>query len=528
MVCQMILRQVMMSRQIYYFTLYLLCTLCPLLIQCSSSDIAGGSGAETGNAKIAGVIIDSEGSPAAGVEVFLYPVQYNPVVDTPSGYPIIDTTDRCGTYNFKVYGNGYYTLIAKQPTGAEWAIVNNIPVDKDFIDVQNAVLTSTGVIRVAFPAGSGIKPGYLYISGTPIKCMLTSSQISDGFVHIDSVPEGLFSSLIYISSSGDYRAVIAEQVKVISGDTTAIDMCLCTRTGMGYDSQPPEPVITNYYSFSGTTLLRYAWKGANVAFLTKRKDLDPCSMRRLLTVLDSAYRFNEMYLGQTPPIDKHYQGLMSIAEAPYPEAGLFNGSIGVTGIEMGEDQFERCYSLVASENRFPQELFFVLANNFNSYMRQLTHGNNVKYNIAVSRGFSVFMRFVTMEHVGIDAAPFMHLTLGQYRTKIESLMDLYLADTLFRFSNSFAADTLPFSELKAEHLFASLILRLGKLYGDTFLEKLWREVDMRPAATGVQAAIDNLILASCSAAGMNITDLFVSWKFPVSENAKSEAGLLYP
>jgi hypothetical protein len=517
----------MRSKKYYSFIQVMICILVLSVMYCIHNDISGGSGAETGNAKVAGIIVDASGKPASNVIVAIYPAFYNPITGTPSEYPLIDTTGISGEYNFIVPGKGSYTILAKDPITNDNAIVSAFNVEDENSSIPNSTLKKTGAIRINYTPEVEMKPGNIFIPGTSIRVAIDSIDIVAGFITIEAVPEGLLGALFFSTINGDYVTSIAEGISVKSEETTVTDVCLCSNAAKGYDADPPVAIETQYRSFGGTNLTLNSWKGEHVALLTKRANLDPCIMRRILSVMDSGYIFNKNYLGQSPPIDKHYKGLLSIAESPYAE-GIYNGLIGVTGIEIGEDQFTRIYNLVATKNSLPQELFFVFSNNFNFYMNRLAFSSNVKFSITVARGFSVYMRFITMEGLGIEADPIMNHTLAQYREKIESLMDLYVADTSLRFNNTFALDTLSFSDLNPEHLYASLLMKLGKLYGSTFLENIWKEVDKRPAATSTQMSIDNLIISSSIAAKSDLTQLFITWKLPVSESAKQEVSKLFP
>jgi hypothetical protein len=57
------------------------------------------------------------------------------------------------------------------------------------------------------------------------------------------------------------------------------------------------------------------------------------------------------------------------------------------------------------------------------------------------------------------------------------------------------------------------------------MAKLWKEAAKRPRARSTQDAIDNFILAASSAAGKDLSKLFTeTWRWPMSEKAKAEAG----
>jgi hypothetical protein len=513
-----------MKNGIYITALSLLCILFALAIQCSSNNnIAGGSGAETGNARVYGKVIDSDGTPVEGALAFCYPISYNPVVDTPPGVPFIDTTDSDGKYSFALTGKTVFNIIIKKPGMNQYALVTKVNAESGTL--TDATLKITGSITITFNAETGMRAGEIFLSGTPVRLYIKQSDINAGFIRIDSIADGCYSYVIFSDSATGCQTVIAREICVKSRDTTTVPVCLCSELAFGYDSHLLKPVHIQYSSSNGN-LNRSVWTGSKVALLTKDSTLDPCVMRRILSVLDSAIIFNRKFIGQSPSLYKHYQGLLTVAEIPGMN-GVFNGFVGVSGIEMGEEQFLKIYQTVTKENTFPQELFFVLANNFNFFMSRLTFSSNTKYSTAVLRGFSVFMRFVTMEGIGIKAGTIMNLSLPQYKKKITALMDTYIADTSLNFNNAFAVDTLPFSDLKSEHLFASLLIKLGTLYGNSCLENLWSRIEERPASTNFQAAVDNLILASSSAAGQDLTKLFTNWRFPVSENAKSEAAKLF-
>lgn len=509
-----------MKTNIFTAALSFLCISFVCWMQCSSNnDIAGGSGAETGNARVCGMVIDVDGLPVEGAVAFCYPVSYNPVVDTPPGGTLIDTTDSEGKYSFSLMGETVFNIIIKKPGMDQHALVSNVNAESGTL--TDATLKKTGSIKVIFPTTTAMKPGEIFLSGTPIHIKIRQSDIAAGSIRIDSVADGCYSRILFSDSSTRYQTVLTEEICVKSGETVDVPVCLCSEFAYGYDNHLLKPIKTQYSASNGT-LSRNVWTGSKVALMTKDSTLDPCVMRRIISVLDTAIAFNKNYIGQYPSLYKHYQELITVAEIPGMN-GVFNGFIGVSGIEMGEEQFQKLYQSVAKENTFPQELFFVVSNNFNFFISRLTYNSNAKYSTAVLRGFSVLMRFVTMESIGVKAGPLMNLSLSQYKEKITTLMDTYIADTSLNFNNAFAVDTLPFSDLKSEHLFASMLMKLGNLYGDSFLRNLWVRIEERPVADNFQSAVDNLILASSLAAKQDLTQLFTKWRFPVSEDAKSEA-----
>ncbi|MBN1130037.1 MAG: carboxypeptidase regulatory-like domain-containing protein [Chitinispirillaceae bacterium] len=490
-----------------------------LLLHCSLDRLNGGSGAETGNPKITGHIVTACGTPAAGALVYLFPARYNPVVDPPPPYQYIDTTDAAGKYCFTVPHAGGYTVVAEQPGGGTVAI-GEIPVDSAYVTVGVAALAKSGAIEVIFPDQTGLQSGVLYLAGTSIVAPFDSSHFSSRSVLMQPVPHGEFPALCFYNSASGTASTIAQGVTVTAGATTVVVVCACSETGAGYDPWPPVPSSTP--SLADPSTSRYAWAGSRVAVLTKRPDLDPCVIRRMLTVLDSAYRYTAAVMAATPPIDRSFAGLLPVEEV---SSTLFEGEIGATGIEIGSAHFETLYDQVKTQNSFSQQLFFVLASNFNLYLDRFTHADNTRYRKAARRGFCVFMRFCIVEETGVTAAPYMDLAIDDYRAVLDGILDEYAGDTTLTFSTTLARDTVPFPGLQSEHLYAAMLLRLAKTYGTSFTENVWKCMAKRPVAASTQQAVDNWVLACCSAARANLAPLFSAWKIPVSSSALAEAAL---
>lgn len=76
----------------------------------------------------------------------------------------------------------------------------------------------------------------------------------------------------------------------------------------------------------------------------------------------------------------------------------------------------------------------------------------------------------------------------------------------------------------AADLFTSMCMRLRRDYGEAeFLKNIWKNVEARPNANSTQDAVDNFFLASCKTANKNLTELFQSWRWPLSAGAITEA-----
>jgi serralysin len=185
------------------------------------------------------------------------------------------------------------------------------------------------------------------------------------------------------------------------------------------ESQPREACI--YSSFPddnwplpvSSTYTLYPWTGRYVAILTKERDLDPATMRKILRAVDSAYVFYRQLTGRTPEPYFQYNGLLSIAEVARTCRGIGAGcgELGITGIELTEDAFKSLYEQVLSTGEFDQTVFYELGRNFWFYGPQfekvpdparVQRANGSSFEV----GFAIWGRFQSMKAAQIRGAPF--------------------------------------------------------------------------------------------------------------------------
>ena len=185
-------------------------------LDCSRSSLTGG-GTEDVNAKaIAGVIVTTEGAPAAETTVRLFPSLYNPVTDLLLSGTFVDTTDEKGAYCFIKLDPGSYSLQAVHNHDRTRLLIENILVSPDSITrVAIDTLHKPGRIKIMLPDGVDTQSGYVYVPGTTIKSLIRSDS---GFAEIDSVPAGTISALYYgASNSTPYG--ISSALTVCPGDS---------------------------------------------------------------------------------------------------------------------------------------------------------------------------------------------------------------------------------------------------------------------------------------------------------------------
>jgi hypothetical protein len=196
--------------------------------------------------------------------------------------------------------------------------------------------------------------------------------------------------------------------------------------------------------------------------------------------------------------------------------------VGFTGIELQNDFFDANYNEININNRFDHLCFYEFGRNFWFYESKLSYKAP---GFPVAGGFAVFMSYMTREAAGISPGPFAGYSYAEWKAKVENLINLYLADPSVNWANTLATDQgVPGSGFNAADLFVSFCFRLKRDYGgENFVRNIWKKAALRPDAKTTQDAVDNFFLAACAAANKNLTALFKSWRWPLSESARAKA-----
>jgi chitodextrinase len=282
---------------------------------------------------------------------------------------------------------------------------------------------------------------------------------------------------------------------------------------------------TQYTSMRNVLHNLQAWEGQHVAVLSRRADASPLVMRAMVKTFDDAYRYYRNTTGHTPGNYFTYNGKLSIADVD-DTCGFACGFLNVTGIEIQRDGSDILYNGVEKNNQYDHVVFYELGRNFWGFGPKLEF-KEPDNSDAIVTGFAVFMRFQSMEAVGIEPAPFGSVPFKEFKTQVQGLVDLYLADPTLNWENTLKISRAPNNilNLGGTDLFASFLYRLKRDYGgEAFISRLWHEVAKRPAATSTQGAVDNFFLATCAAANKNLSTLFINtWRWPISAEAQSLA-----
>lgn len=168
----------MLSYKKCCFALALCCSVLLAMMACSSeSDVAGGVSEETNT--LAGILVDQNGKPAAGIAVMARFVQVDSIVEE-------DTTGKDGSFAFEVSHRGLYGISAMADSLAFFQLVDFQGKDMDVSGKLMKAFDFAGQVgsRENMPA-EGIAVG---ISGSNWKTNVTE----DGSFKLKSVPEGSF------------------------------------------------------------------------------------------------------------------------------------------------------------------------------------------------------------------------------------------------------------------------------------------------------------------------------------------------
>lgn len=285
-----------------------------------------------------------------------------------------------------------------------------------------------------------------------------------------------------------------------------------------------EPI--SYRSFQNASLILHAWPGQHHVFLTQSASLDHCTLIRIRDVFDHVYEFYQTTTRQSPIAYSTHRGLLTIAEVQ-DTCGAGCGYLGFTGIELMPETFNVLYQSVKDRNEFDQALFYEFGRNFWFYGSKLEY-KPPQNSASVTTGYAVFMRFLSMESAGVQGGPYNGVSFTQFRQAVEGLVDSYQSNPTLNWHNTLAVGQAPSNPLNlgGADLFASFLFRLRRDYGgNSFVTRLWYEVNLRPAANTTQDTVDNFVVAASKAAGHNLANLFTStWRWPLSQSALVELG----
>ena len=188
---------------------------------CTKAPVAGDA-TETGNAAVAGLILDAHLYPARHAIVRLVPSSYDPVKDQslPDSFSIM--TDSVGRYSFRTKRAGTFNVLAFNPGDSTGALIRDITLVRDSaIENPAGILFRCGALLVQVPHGADSANGYVYIMGTTFSGRL--SEGAAGTVLLQGVPACTTAAVYYSSTTAQTVPVLlANGAAVVSGDTAPV------------------------------------------------------------------------------------------------------------------------------------------------------------------------------------------------------------------------------------------------------------------------------------------------------------------
>lgn len=283
------------------------------------------------------------------------------------------------------------------------------------------------------------------------------------------------------------------------------------------------PYPQSYTTFNAVALNLFAWEGNKVMILSRNKNLNRATMFKWLKAMDATYEYYTLCNGREPAFywpNYFINNRTTIADAS-STCGAGCGYLGYTGIELLNYAFDIGYNAINTLDQYEQIPFYEFGRNFWFYGTQLAY----KVNDPITTGYAVFMRFMAMNAAGVKGAPFGSLTHDEFQNSVINLVDQYMANPALNWNNTLGVGQgVPGGFGGATDLFASFCFRLRRDYGgESFVQSIWKHAALRPTAITTQDAVDNFFLASCAAAKKNLTSVFQSWRWPLSEKSILEA-----
>jgi hypothetical protein len=188
-----------------------------LVLRCAPEMAGVGTGEETTNGLVYGLVVDSCSHPVKGAIVMLTLALNDPVRDASA--ILRDTTDSIGGYHFNTTDSGVYNVESFCSGRALSAMVTLVDVGFDTVEVTPLNLSAPGSIRIRLIAGANTSTGYVYLPGTDIFTYLNA--VTD-WITFDSVPSVHLPSIAYAASKNTAATVIRYDVDVVPGGTAFV------------------------------------------------------------------------------------------------------------------------------------------------------------------------------------------------------------------------------------------------------------------------------------------------------------------
>jgi hypothetical protein len=177
-----------------------------------------------------------------------------------------------------------------------------------------------------------------------------------------------------------------------------------------------------YTNFSGETSFLNVLEGREVMFLYPAGEYRADSLARLLETYDRAYTLGVELSDREPSTPSGETGKLPVAIVP-STCGPGCGRLGVKGIEITEEKFERIYREFVTSGRHDHLFFYELGRNFWFYGEE----SSDREWEAIHTGFAVFFRDLLISELGLAVAPINSVPYEIYRLEKQERWEQYWA-----------------------------------------------------------------------------------------------------
>lgn len=299
-----------------------------------------------------------------------------------------------------------------------------------------------------------------------------------------------------------------------------------------------DTVYKSFYFDDGYAMTAYVGRNIVLQLPRNKYKIKKETIDYIVYTLDAAYDYYYSVIGEYPASHITVEGKDTISVVNRT-CGSGCGLVGHTGIELLSSSWERLYNGVVQNDEFDQVLFYELGRNFFVNSLQKIECNTP--NFTIGTGFAVFMRFMSMEQIGIKGGPFKGYLFAEFKQHVKNLLGVYLQDPTYTWMNSIYEGVGPKDtdfnykgfgpktdmNLGATDLWASFMFGLDSRFPETFSKNIWKQIKMIDHTvlenTGdlIAYAIDVFVLAASKATSYNLYDFFTKiYGWPVSSNLK--------
>ena len=341
-------------------------------------------------------------------------------------------------------------------------------------------------------------------------------------------------SYVVQATPGTHTCLSGTNSCLISGLTTGqtyhLTVTAVNAAGFGQPASStvgfvPRTLITpgstvTYTRFDNSTTSLIPWVGSFVAVLTPvGTPYDSATMTNVISALDASWSDYVALTGRSPNFNapSTYLGRDLIAVVS-TTCGAACSYLSTNGTEINPNYFQTLYDGVSQSGQYDQAQFYEFGRNFWYYGNQL--GPNTTLGSTLTTGFAVFMRFQTMNDLGLPGAPFDALPFSSFESRVWSLAKDYDSNVSASFASTLAVGASP-SVYGGTDFFASIVHLLAQHYGGScFVRNLWSTVLTEPSVSTDNGAVTNFVNAASHVAGVNLGQFFYQyWGFPRSDGS---------